>query len=73
MIEIVLGVCMLQDPARCQDVYLNQTAANLTPVQCYQNSLPEVARWLDSNPNWVIKRWQCGPDRFSRAALRPEK
>ena len=42
MIEIVLSVCMLADPAKCKDVHLSYAAesTNITPQQCMMNGQP---------------------------------
>jgi hypothetical protein len=68
MIEIVLAVCMIQEPARCKDVHLTYMAENVTPFQCMRYGQPEIAKWLESNPNWAVTRWKCGPARHDAKA-----
>jgi hypothetical protein len=65
MIEIVLSVCMLADPAKCKDVHLSYAAesTNITPQQCMMNGQPEIAKWSEGNPNWQIQKWRCGAPR----------
>lgn len=59
MIELVLSVCLVADPTRCKDVGL-QYAENMTPFQCAMRAQPEIAKWSEANPNWVVKRFKCG-------------
>ena len=68
MIEIVLAICTIQEPARCKDVNLTYMAENVTPFQCIRYGQPEIAKWLESNPKWSVKRWKCGPARNSAKA-----
>jgi hypothetical protein len=68
MIEIVLAVCTIQEPARCKDVHLTYMAENVTPYQCIRYGQPEIAKWLESNPKWAVTRWKCGPARNSAKA-----
>jgi hypothetical protein len=63
MIEIVLAVCSIHEPARCKDVHLTYVAENVTPYQCIRYGQPEIAKWLERNPKWAITRWKCGPVR----------
>lgn len=65
MIEIVMLVCMLADPAKCKDVHLSYVAesTNVTPQQCMMNGQVEMAKWAEGNPNWAIQRWRCGAPR----------
>jgi hypothetical protein len=65
MIEIVLSVCTIQEPARCKDVHLSYMAENVTTSQCMRYGQPEIAKWLESNPKWSVARWKCGSARNS--------
>lgn len=53
MIEIVLAVCMLSDPAKCKDVHLTYMAegGHVTPHSCMMYGQSEIARWFEVNPN----------------------
>jgi hypothetical protein len=68
MIEIVLAVCMIQQPARCKDVHLTYMAENVTPIQCLRYGQPEIAKWLETNQKWGVMSWKCGPVRTSAKA-----
>jgi hypothetical protein len=62
MLELVVAVCMVDQPSRCKDVHLNfeAEAANVTPQQCMMNGQFEMAKWVGDHPNWVIQKWTCG-------------
>ena len=68
LIEIVLDVCNIQDPSRCKDVHLTYVAQNVTPFQCLYYGQPEIAKWVENNPNWVVTRWKCGQARVAAKA-----
>jgi hypothetical protein len=61
MIELVLSVCLLDDPSRCKDVALTYSAENLTPMQCLMQSPVEISKWTEAHPKWFTKRWTCRP------------
>lgn len=61
MLELVLSVCLIDDPARCKDVSLVYSSENLTPMQCMMMSQAEIAKWTEGHPKWVAKRWACRP------------
>jgi hypothetical protein len=61
MIELVMAVCMIDQPSRCKEVTLNFEADNATPVQCNLFGQPEMAKWIAAHPNWRIAKWRCGP------------
>ncbi len=60
MIELVLSVCFVADPARCKDVHLTYMEGNATPHQCVFYGQSEIAKWSEGNPNWRIEKWKCG-------------
>lgn len=60
MIEIVLSVCLIKDPAQCKDVSLNFMGGRITPHQCMLYGQSEAAKWLQGHPRWRITRWACG-------------
>lgn len=70
MIEIVLSVCMLADPAKCKDVHLSYMAESqqVTPHQCMLYGQSEIAKWAEGNPNWKLQKWSCGrPHHYAKA------
>ncbi len=52
MIELVVAVCMIDQPSQCKDVYLNFAAESVTPQQCMMNGQLEMAKWVGEHPNW---------------------
>lgn len=61
MLELVVSVCLLDDPARCKDVSLAYADETLTPMQCMMGAQSEIAKWAEGHPKWVAKRWSCRP------------
>jgi hypothetical protein len=60
MLELVVAVCMIDEPARCKDVHLAlESAGRVTAQQCFMHSQFEMARWVGENPMWQVKRWSC--------------
>lgn len=67
MLELLLSVCLIDAPERCKDVALTYSAENFTPFQCMMGAQPEIAKWSEGHPNWVVKRWVCQPaGRFAK-------
>lgn len=60
MIELVVAVCMIDQPSQCKDVYLNFEAASATPQQCMMDGQMEMAKWVEEHPNYRIMKWRCG-------------
>ncbi len=61
MIELIVSVCLMDDPSRCKEISLTYSAENLTPMQCLMMSPPEIAKWSEGHPKWFAKRWTCRP------------
>lgn len=59
MIEIIVAVCLIDDPARCKDVRLTFMAETYTPAQCMMFGQIEASKWLEGHPKWQLKRWSC--------------
>mgnify|MGYP001405325946 FL=1 len=60
MIELVVAVCMIDQPSQCKDVYLNFEGESVTAQQCALNGQMEMAKWIGDHPSWQIKKWRCG-------------
>ncbi len=60
MIELVVAVCLIDQPSQCKDVHLNFEAQEVTHQQCMTFGQFEMAKWVGEHPNWVIQRWRCG-------------
>ena len=63
MIEIVVAVCMIDEPERCKDVRLTYMAESVTVQQCMTLGQSEIAKWSEGHPNWRVARWSCGTAR----------
>lgn len=61
MLELLVSVCLIDEPSRCKDVSLTFSVESMTPMQCMMGAQPEVAKWIDEHPKWVAKRWSCAP------------
>jgi hypothetical protein len=61
MLELVVLVCLAENPSKCKDESLVYTAENLTPMQCLMGAQAEIAKWSEYHPRWVAKRWTCRP------------
>jgi hypothetical protein len=62
LIEIILTVCAIANPANCENKYL-QFSWDGSPNQCMMAAQPYIAQWIGQHPAWVARRWSCGyPD-----------
>jgi hypothetical protein len=62
LIEIILTVCAIANPANCENKYL-QFSWDGSPNQCMMAAQPYIAQWIGRHPAWVARRWSCGyPD-----------
>ncbi|MFZ2556190.1 MAG: hypothetical protein WAZ27_01475 [Minisyncoccia bacterium] len=61
MIELVVVVCMIDQPSRCKDVTLTFESETVTSQQCEMYGQMEMAKWIGENPNWGIRKWNCQP------------
>lgn len=59
MIELVLSVCLVADPARCKDVRLSFAEQSVSPIGCMMNGQVEIAKWTETHPDWQVAKWQC--------------
>jgi hypothetical protein len=59
MVELLVSVCLLSDPSRCKDVSLVFAEEGMSHMQCMMGAQPHIARWIDNNPQWALKRWTC--------------
>lgn len=61
MLELLVSVCLINEPSRCKDVSLTYSAEGMSQLQCVMGAQPEIAKWIEGHPNWVAKRWECRP------------
>jgi hypothetical protein len=58
LIEIVLTVCAISNPANCQEKYL-QFAWEGSLSQCMMSAQPYIAQWIGEHPAWIARKWSC--------------
>jgi len=63
--QIVLAVCMSNQPAICKDVNIaveiEQNWENMLPQQCQMIGQQKAAEWIKDHPGWTIQRYSCPP------------
>lgn len=59
MFELVLIVCLIAAPERCEEIYLREEASG-SMMQCLFNGPKQAARWAETHEGWFVKRWRCG-------------
>jgi hypothetical protein len=59
LIEIILTVCAIANPAHCEEKYL-QFAFDGSLDQCMMAAQPYIAQWIGQHPGWIATRWSCG-------------
>ncbi|KMK65197.1 hypothetical protein [Puniceibacterium sp. IMCC21224] len=57
MIELVFVTCLSLAPTECRERSLLFT--DITPMTCMMGAQPELAKWADSHPKWVVSQWKC--------------
>ena len=58
MIEIVLTVCAVATPAKCEEKYL-QFDWDGSLGQCIMAAQPYIAEWIGKHPEWYATKWSC--------------
>jgi hypothetical protein len=58
MIEIILTVCAIGNPANCEEKYL-QFAWDGSLNQCMMGAQPYIAEWIGNHPQWIATKWTC--------------
>jgi hypothetical protein len=58
MIEIILTVCTITNPANCEEKYL-QFAWDGSLNQCMMAAQPYIAEWIGNHPQWTARKWTC--------------
>lgn len=57
MIELAFTVCMLMNPAECEDRSL--LFVEVTPMQCMIGAQSVLAPWSSEHPRWRIESYRC--------------
>jgi hypothetical protein len=58
LIEIILTVCAISNPANCQEKYL-QFAWEGSLSRCMMSAQPYIAQWIGEHPAWIARKWSC--------------
>jgi hypothetical protein len=58
MIEIILTVCAIANPANCEEKYLQFTWDG-SLNQCMMAAQPYIAQWIGNHPQWTARKWTC--------------
>jgi hypothetical protein len=58
MIELILTVCAVTHPARCEEHHL-QFVSSGSLQQCVMAAPPYIAKWIEDHPKWTATRWRC--------------
>ncbi|MDX2307322.1 MAG: hypothetical protein NW216_03690 [Hyphomicrobium sp.] len=68
MLELLVSVCLVNEPSRCREVSLAYAEEGLTPMQCMMGAQAEIAKWIEIHPEYALKRWTCQrAGRFAKA------
>jgi len=58
LIDLVLTVCLMADPAKCRTEHLYfENRGSL--FQCMLLAPPEIAKWSERHPALRVVRWKC--------------
>lgn len=59
MIEIVLGLCLIENPKRCTEDRLTFEADNVSLFSCMTYGQFAIAEHMQVRPRWRVDRWRC--------------
>ena len=59
MIELAFVVCLLAAPERCEDRRL-ALLPDIGVMGCMTGAQPQLALWVEANPDYRVVRWTCG-------------
>jgi hypothetical protein len=62
MVELLLLACLLKNPLHCEEFQI----PFLEPMgiaQCVYQGQLHMVQWATEHPEWVVRRWSCGPRR----------
>jgi len=53
--------CLINDTSVCRNKELTFEGAIPTPQQCILYAAPELAKWSEAHPGWVVTKFGCKP------------
>ena len=68
MLELLLLVCMKDDPTACEQRSLTIAERRMSPMACAMAAPPQIARYMARFPEREVARWKCGPAGTTRFA-----
>jgi hypothetical protein len=64
MYELLFAVCSLANNKECRELRIPETFT--TTVSCYSQAQGYLATYLRDHEDWVIKKWECIPEKERR-------
>jgi hypothetical protein len=58
LIELILTVCSLAQPASCEERHLSFVDGG-SLMQCMTQAPPTIAQWANNHPGRQIVKWRC--------------
>ena len=62
MVELVVLACLLKNPQHCEEFPI-PFLQPMQVMQCVYQGHMRTMQWATEHPDWIIKRWSCGPPR----------
>ncbi|WP_188791130.1 hypothetical protein [Salipiger pallidus] len=57
MIELLFMACLSSAPDQCQKRSLLYN--DVTPMACMMGAQPELAKWTETHPRYLVTGWKC--------------
>lgn len=58
--NLVLLVCLAASPETCREERLLVSYDLADARSCMMGSVPVIAEWAETHPEWQVSRWKCG-------------
>lgn len=58
LIELILTVCTMAQPASCEERHLSLVDAG-SLMQCVTQAPPVIAEWVGHHPGRQVMKWHC--------------
>jgi len=57
MVELIFVACLMATPNECEERAL--VFVDISTSTCVMGAQPELAKWVNTHPNWSVSRWKC--------------
>ncbi|MEM8958418.1 MAG: hypothetical protein AAGC86_11450 [Pseudomonadota bacterium] len=57
MVELLFVACLSGAPEECRE--RSMLFSDVTPIQCLMGAQPQLAKWVETHPNFTIQSWRC--------------